>query len=85
MLCKKQRNYCTSLLRKSKTNYHTNLDGKKVSENKLFRKVRKPSLSDKSCDKEQINLVENGEIRDRNGFRDTRSFKYFLWKYSKKS
>ena len=65
MLYKKQRNYCVSLLRKSKTNYYANLDEKKVSDNKLFWKVRKSSLSDKSCDKDQkINLVENG-------FRDT--------------
>ena len=62
MLYKKQRNYCVSLLRKSKTNYYANLDAKKVSDNKLFWKVIKPSLSDKSCAKEQINLVEKREI-----------------------
>ena len=62
MLYKKQRNYCVSLLRKSKTNYYANLDEKKVPDNKLFWKVIKPSLSDKSCAKEQINLVEKGEI-----------------------
>ena len=39
MLCKKQRNYCVSLLRISKTNYYGNLDEKKVSDNKLFWKV----------------------------------------------
>ena len=33
-----------------------------VSDNKLFWKVIKSSLSDKSCVKEQINLVEKGEI-----------------------
>ena len=60
MLYKKQRNYCVSLLRKSKTNYYANLDEKKVSDNKLFWKVIKPSLSDKSCAKEQINFVEKG-------------------------
>ena len=62
MLYKKQRNYCVSLLRKSKTNYYANLDEKKVSDNKLIWTVIKPSLSGKSCDKEQINLVEKGEI-----------------------
>ena len=61
ILHKKQRNYCVSLLRKSKTNYYENLDEKEVSENKLLWKVIKPSLSDKSCVKEQINLVEKGE------------------------
>ena len=86
MLCKKQRNYCVSLLRKRKTNDYANLDEKKVSDYKLFWKVIKPSLSDKSCAKEQINLVEKGEILKtdfKNG--DSRSFKYFLWKCSKKS
>ena len=52
----KQRNCSVSLLRKSKTNYYANLDEKKVSDNKLFWKVIKPSLSDKSSVKEQINL-----------------------------
>ena len=34
----------------------------KVSDNKLYWKVIKPSLSNKSCVKDQINLVEKGEI-----------------------
>ena len=33
-----------------------------MSDNKLFWKVIKPSFSDKSCVKEQINLAEKGEI-----------------------
>ena len=60
MLYKKQRNYCVSLLRKSKTNYYVKLDEKKVSDDKLFWNVIKPSLWDKSCVKKQINLVEKG-------------------------
>ena len=60
---KKQRNYCVFLLRKSKTtNYYASLDEKKVPDNKLFWKVIKPSLSDKSCVKEQNNLVEKVKI-----------------------
>ena len=62
MLYKKQRNYCVSLLRKSKNNYYTNLDDRKVSDNKLFWKVIKLLLSDKSSAKEQIDLVEKIEI-----------------------
>ena len=58
MLYKKQRNYCVSLLRKSKTCYCAKLDEKKVSDNKLFWKVIKLSLSDKLCVKEQIHLVK---------------------------
>ena len=59
---KKQRNCSVSLLRKSKTNYYANLDEKKVSDNKLFWRVIKPSLSDESSVKEQINFVEKREI-----------------------
>ena len=55
MPCKKQRNYYVPLLIKSKTNYCANLDEKKVN-------VIKPSLSDKSCVKKQINLVVKEEI-----------------------
>ena len=33
-----------------------------MSDNKLFWKIIRPSLSDKSCVKDQINLVEKGEI-----------------------
>ena len=33
-----------------------------MSDNKLFLKVIKPSLSDKSCDKERSNLLEKGKI-----------------------
>ena len=62
MLYKKQRNYCVYLLKKSKTSYYANLDEKKVSDNKLFWKVIKPSLSDESSVKEQINFVEKREI-----------------------
>ena len=66
------RSNCVSLLRKSKTNYYANLDEKKVSDNKIFWKVIKPSLSDKSCVKEQIKekiLETNLETADvLNGF-----------------
>ena len=70
MLFKKQRNYCVSLLRKSKTNYYANLEEKKVSDNKLFWKVIKFGR-------------KRGNFKNR--YRDSRSFKYFLWKYSTKS
>ena len=60
MIKKKQRNYCVFLLRK--TNFFANWDEKKASDNKRFWKVIKPSLSDKLCVKEQISLVEKGEI-----------------------
>ena len=62
MLYKKQRDYYVLFLRKGETNHYGNLDEKKVSDNKLFWKVVKLSFSDRSCVKEQINLVEKREI-----------------------
>ena len=57
-----QRNYCISLLRKTKKVYYENLDEIKVSDNKLFWKTVKPSLSEKFNARERISLIEHGEI-----------------------
>ena len=57
-----QRNYCVSLLRKTEKVYYENLDERKVSDNKLFWKTVKPSLSKKFNARERISLIENGEI-----------------------
>ena len=56
-----QRNYCVSLLKKTKKNYYNSLNKKDVSDFKTFWTV-KPFLSDKIVSKEQILLVENDEI-----------------------
>ena len=58
----KQRNYCVSLLRKTKTQYYSNLDEKNVTDNKAFWKTVKPFLSDKITSKEKITLIEENEI-----------------------
>ena len=42
----KQRNYCVSLLRKSKSNYFGNLNDKNINDNKTFWKTVKPFLLD---------------------------------------
>ena len=57
-----QRNYCISLLKKTKKEYFGNLNEKNVCDNKMFWKTVKPFLSDKIVSKEQITLVENKEI-----------------------
>ena len=54
--CTKQRNYCVSLLRKTKTQYYSNLDEKNVTDNKAFWKTIKPFLSDKITSEEKNNL-----------------------------
>ena len=53
----------TSGLPKTNPLWITSLDNRLplINDNKLFWKVLKPSLSDKSCFKEQINLVEKEE------------------------
>ena len=40
---KKQRNYCVSLLGKTKREYHGNLDQKNICDNKTFWKILKPT------------------------------------------
>ena len=59
---KKQRNLCTSLLRKAKTKYYANLNPSLVTDNKTFWKTVKPLLSEKTTISDSINLVENLDI-----------------------
>ena len=58
----KQRNFCVSLLRKTKKRHYENLNEKSVVDNKLFWKTVKPLLSDKIMGKDHIHLVENDEL-----------------------
>ena len=58
----KQRNYCYSLLRKSKKKYYENLDERNSMDNKLFWKTIKPSCSDKIVTRDRIHFTENGEV-----------------------
>ena len=57
----KQRNYCMSLVRKSKKLYYSNLDEKKVTD-KIFWKTIKPFLSNKIVSREKVTLIEEDEI-----------------------
>ena len=50
------------MLRKIKKIYYENLDERKFSDNKLFWKTVKLSLSEKFNASERIRLIENGEI-----------------------
>ena len=58
----KQRNICTSLLRKEKKSYFENLDTSHITDNKMFWKTIKPMFSKKCTMKEKITLVKNDEI-----------------------
>ena len=50
------------MLRKTKKAYYENLHERKVSDDKLFWKTVKPSLSEKFNARERISVSENGEI-----------------------
>ena len=63
----KQRNYCVSLLRKTKKDHYANLDEKDVADNKQFWRIIKPLLSDKVKSSDKITLVEGGEIINEDG------------------
>ena len=58
----KQRNYCVSLLRKTKKNHYANLNQKHIADNKQFWRTVKPLLSDKPKSNEKITLVEGDKI-----------------------
>ena len=63
----KQRNYCVSLLRKTKTNYYANLNEKDLTDNKQFWRTVTPLLSDKTKSSEKITLVKQRETLDTDG------------------
>ena len=55
----KQKNYCVTLIRKSKKEYHNSLDVNDIADNKKFWKTVKPLFSDKSKSRRTITLVED--------------------------
>ena len=58
----KQRNYCISLLRKSKSEYYGNLNETNISDNKTFWKNIKRFLSDKVRSTNKMTLIDKEEI-----------------------
>ena len=61
-LYKKQRNYCLSLLRKTKKAYFKKLNIKEIGDNKTFQKTVQPYFSDKDNKSSKITLVENNVV-----------------------
>ena len=59
---KRQRNLCTSLVKKVKREYYGNLNPAVISDNKKFWRTVKPFFSDKVMTSENITLFENGDI-----------------------
>ena len=58
----KQRNFCVSLLRRTKRKYYSSLDEKSITDNKKFWRTVQPFLSDKTPLNAKITLTEDGEI-----------------------
>ena len=56
---KRQRNFCTKLIKKTKMNFYNNLNVNKITNNKSFWKTVKPSFTEKTLKDEKIVLVEN--------------------------
>ena len=56
---KRQRNFCTILIKKTKRNFYNNLNVNKITDNKSFWKTVKPSFTEKTLKDEKIVLVEN--------------------------
>ena len=59
---KRQRNYCVKLLKRSKKDFYDNLNVKKVTDNKHFRKTIMPNFTDKVLKEEKIVLVEDDKV-----------------------
>ena len=56
---KRQRNFCTTLIKKTKRNFYNNLNVNKITDNKSFWKNVKPSFTEKTLKDEKIVLTEN--------------------------
>ena len=61
-LYKKQRNYCLSLLKKTKEAYFAKLNIKEIGDNKTFSKTVRPYFSDKDNKSSKITLFENNIV-----------------------
>ena len=61
-----QQNFCVSLIRETKREYFNSLNGKLVTDNKLFWNTIKPFFSDKGTTREKYTLIEEEEILDDN-------------------
>ena len=59
---KQQRNFCSNLLKESKTGHFNNLNVTDVTENKRFWKTKKPFFTDKTKNNSNIILTENYQI-----------------------
>ena len=62
LLYNRQRNYCVSLIRKTKKAYFNSIETDNIVNGKKFWKTVKPFLTDKGTVSNKITLIENNEI-----------------------
>ena len=62
VVCKKQRNICTKLLRKTKKGFFNNIDVKRLTDNKQFWKIVNPCLTDNTLKDARLTLIENEKV-----------------------
>ena len=55
---KRQRNFCTRFIKKTKRNFYNNLNVNQITDNKSFCKTVKTSFTEKTLKGEKIVLVE---------------------------
>ena len=80
----KQRNLCSTLLRKSKRAYYQNLSVENICDNKIFWKIVKPLLSNKIMSSKKITLAE-GTIILKNGKETAKVLNNFFFYYYSRS
>ena len=61
-LYKKQRNFCVTLLRKTKRNYFKNANMQDITDNKKFWETIRPYCSDKGYNQIKITIAEKDSI-----------------------
>ena len=59
---KKQRNFCTNLLKKSKQNYFGQLDMKHSNDSRMFWKIIKPFFSDNGMNSNKVMMIEEDKL-----------------------
>ena len=80
----KQRNLCSTLLRKSKRAYYQNLSLENICDNKIFWKIVKPLLSNKIMSSKKITLAE-GTIILKNDKETAKVLNNFFFYYYSRS
>ena len=61
-VCKRQRNHCVKLLRRSKKVFYNNLNVKRITDKSKFWQTVTPNFTDKTLKDERITLVDGDKV-----------------------